>query len=83
MTRAPMHYLLPPEVAGEATAEVFEVFRVVTQPELPATNDQPAVPACTTVRLRGVDTGREIAIGLPDLAQLGEPITTREDDGDE
>lgn len=76
-----MHYLIPPEVAGGATAEVFEVTRVVTQAAIPT---DPAVPgsgseAWTTVHFRGVNSGQEIALGLPDLATLATGVLTRED----
>jgi hypothetical protein len=73
----PTHYLVPANISGGATSEVFEVVRVVTQPA------RPGVEAWTTVHLVGVNTGRKIALGLPDLANLAEPVTTRQDGGNE
>lgn len=76
-----MHYLVPAGVAGGTTAEVFEVFRIITQPAIPPTGSHPGSPAWTTCRLRGVNSGREIALGLPDLLNVGEPVTSRKDSG--
>lgn len=77
--------ILPPEVSGGAAAEVFEVYRIITQPGLPAAVTtagkvlQEATDPSTTVLLTGVNTGTQVAINLDQLAELGWAVDPRKD----
>lgn len=77
-----LDFILPPEVSGGTESEVFTVYRVVTQAAIPAVVRKgevvnPGSDAFTTVLLEGVNTKRQVALGLPQLAELGWNISAR------
>lgn len=78
-----MDFILPPEVSGGATSEVFTVYKVVTQSAIPAVYNRDGSvkeigsEAFTTVLLSGVASGQQVAISIGQLADLGWPVSAR------
>lgn len=74
-----MHFIVPADVSAGKTAEVFEVEKIVTMPDLPSVPGKKGsgTKPFTVVRMRGVNTGANISLGMNDLAKLGRPVQAR------
>ena len=77
-----LDFILPPEVSGGEVSEVFTVYRIITQPAIPPVIRKGEVVEAgsapfTTVLLQGVNSKRQIALGLPQLAELGWNVSAR------